>query len=116
MLEVVIFCGHPADSSGARAHDDALSRDAIAAPVYAFQERTVGNAGGGKNAVALRHVLQRVDALQILDAPPVGARDLVVIAEHQPALHLPADAPQGSGRQDALGSAAGADIDVDAGL
>ena len=49
--------------------------------------------------------------------PSAAARGpLVVVAEQQPALHLAADAAQRRRRQHALGRAADAHIDVDAGV
>ena len=45
-----------------------------------------------------------------------GAGALVVVAEQQAALHLAADAAQRCGGEHALGRAAGANVDVDAGF
>ena len=86
------------------------------AAMHALQQRPVGHAGRGEDAVALGHVLQAIDAVEVLDPPAARAGDLVVVAEHEPALHLPADAAQRGRREHALGRAAGADVDVDAGV
>ena len=59
--------------------------------------------------------MQAVFAVEILDAPFGGAGAFVVVAEHQPRLHLAADAAQRRRRQHAFGRAALADINVDAG-
>ena len=79
------------------------------------EQRAVGDPGGGENAVAVGHVLERVDALEVVDPPAAGAGDLVVVAEQQPALDLPADAAQRGRGEHAFGRSAGAHVDVDAG-
>ena len=58
----------------------------------------------------------RVDRVLGLDAHPLGAGALLVAAEPQPALELAADALERGRRDHALGRAAGAEQDVDAGV
>src|SRR5690242_11159707 len=94
VLQVVIFCGYAPDRAGAGPHDDALGGYAALAAVHSFQQRPVRDAGRGEDAVALGHVAEMIDAPEVLDAPAVGAGDLVVVAEDELALHLPADAAQ----------------------
>src|SRR5207342_2519328 len=88
----------------------------LGAALHALEQRTIGDAGRGENAVALGHFLETVDAIEIVDSPAPGASNLVVVAEQQAALHLAANAAQRGRRQDALGRTAGADVDVDPGF
>src|SRR4051812_940710 len=67
--EIVMLGRHAAHRARARAHDDALGRDAGLAAVDALQQRSVGDSGCGEDAVALGHVLQHVDAVQVVDPP-----------------------------------------------
>ena len=60
-----------------------------------------------------RHV---VFLVRVLDAHASRALALCLGVEDQPALHLAADAAQRAGRQHAFRRAAGAEIDVDAGI
>src|SRR3954451_15614629 len=83
VLEVAIFCGYAPNRARAGAHDDALGRHAIAPPVHALQQRAVGHARRREDAVALGHLIERVDALQIVDPPAVRAGDFIVVAEHE---------------------------------
>src|SRR6185369_4920319 len=102
MREVVIFCGYAADRSGARPHDDTLRRHALLAAVDAFKQRAVSNSRGGKDAVACGHFLERIDTVEIVDAPSPGASDLVIVAKQQLALHVTSDAAERCRRKDAL--------------
>ena len=79
------------------------------------QHRAVGDAGRGEQAVAAHHVLHLVVLARIGDAHLGGALALLLGVEHQPALHLAADAAQRRRRQHAFRRAADAEIDVDAG-
>src|SRR5690242_11848433 len=86
---------NPTDGAGAGAHDYAFGGHRPAPPALdAFEQRPVGNAGRGEDAVALREVVQLVDAIEVLDAPFAGTRLLGVVAEQQFAVELPADAAQ----------------------
>ena len=80
------------------------------------EQGAVGDAGRGDDDVALGELLHAVFLLRIGDAHLVGALALGLGVEDQPALHLAADAAQRRRRQHALRRAAGAEIDVDAGL
>src|SRR5690606_34792848 len=82
---------------------------------HAGEHAAVGHAGGAEHHVARGQFLQLVLAVQVGDAGLGGAALLVIVAEDETPLHLPADAAQGGGGQNALGRAAGADVKVDAG-
>ena len=100
-----MFGTDPPDGAGAGAHDDAFGFDAAAlATLDALEQRPVGDAGRGENAVAARQVLEAVDAVQILDAPAVGPGALVVVAEQQAPLDLPADAAERGGGPSGCGA------------
>lgn len=104
---LVMFASDPADCARASAHDDALGRHrAILQPLYAFEKRTVGHAGGRKDAIALCKFLKIVNMIQILDAPFAGAALFVIVAEDQASLELAADAAKRCCGQYAFGSAA----------
>ena len=90
-----------------------VSMHAVLAALDPAEQRAVGDPGGGEDAVAAGHVLERVDAVEVLDPPAPRAAALVVVAEQQAALDLPADAAQRGGGEHAFGRAARADVDVD---
>src|SRR5688572_20579416 len=70
---------YPAHRAGARPHDDAFGGHLAAAALDAFEQRAVGNAGGGEDAVALGELGEVVDLVEILDAPFARAGALVVV-------------------------------------
>ncbi len=75
-----------------------VARDADAA--HAGQHRAVGDAGRGEHHIALGEVEQVVFAVEIGDAPLLGARPFSSsLRNTQAALHLAADAAQGGRRQ-----------------
>src|SRR4051812_41407818 len=82
---VAVLAAHPADGAGRGAHDDALGRDPVAAPLDPLEQRAVGDAGGGEDAVALGEILEVVDAVELGHAPARGAGALGIVAEQQPA-------------------------------
>src|SRR6185503_11858408 len=82
----------PAHRAGGGPHHHAFGGDEVAMPVHAAQHGAVGDAGGGKHHIARHQIQQTVFAVQVLDAPFCGAAFFILIAEHQPPLHLPADA------------------------
>ena len=86
---------------------------AVAESLHAAQHGARGDAGAGEHHVALRHLLQRELPLRIGVPHLAHALHLFIVLEHQPPLHLPADAAQRRRRQHALGRATGAKIDVD---
>ena len=88
----------------------------LAAALDPAQQRAVGHAGGRENAVALGEVFELVDAIEVGDAPLAGAGLFVLVAEHQPAVELPADAAQRSRREHAFGRAALAHVHIDRGV
>ena len=81
---------------------------------HAAQHGAVGHPRRGEHHVAAREVVEIVDAVQVGDAHALRARLLVVVAEVKLALHLAADRAQRRRREDALGRAADAHVDVDA--
>ena len=83
---------------------------------YTAQHRAVGDPSRGEHDIAMRHVEEAIFAIEIGDAEALGAAALVVIAEEEPPLHLPADAAQCRRREYALRRAARTHVDVDAGV
>ena len=73
-------------------------------------QRTSGDAGSGKQAVAPD--LDRENHVRIGHAHFGGALALLLGIEHQAALYLPADTPQRRRSQHALGRAARAHINI----
>ena len=82
----------------------------------AAQHRAVGHAGGGEHHVAPRQVLEGVFPVEVGDSHRPGAGALALVPEQQPAHHPAAYAAQRGGGEDSLRRAAGAEIDVDAGV
>src|SRR5690349_20305286 len=111
---LVVLGPDAAYRAGACAHHDAFGRQAILAAMHALQKGAVGDAGRRKDAVAFRHFLEVVDALEIFDAPAACPCNLRVVAEDETTLHLAADAAQRRCSQNAFRSAAAADVQVDA--
>src|SRR5260370_35551931 len=105
-----------AHGPGDRAHHHGLGLDHVLAELDAREQRTVGDAGGGEQAVASHNVFDAVDHARIGDPHLAGALALLFGVEYQPALHLAADAAQRRRRQHAFGRAAGADIHIDPGI
>src|SRR5690606_35353097 len=87
-----------------------------AAQADAIEQGAVGNAGGGDEHVAGSEFGDVVDPIGVGDAHGHGVVALGGRIEDQLALHPAADAAQGGGGQHAFGGAAGAEIDVDAGI
>jgi hypothetical protein len=83
-----------ADRAGFRAHDDRMRRGAAGKAAHAAQHRAIGDPGRRKHDVARGEVEQFVLTIEVGDSKAMGAAALVVIAEQQPSLHLPADAAQ----------------------
>ena len=48
--------------------------------MHALQQRAVGDSGRGEDAVALGEIVERVDAVEVVDAPAPRAADLVLYA------------------------------------
>src|SRR6478736_7338462 len=92
---LVMLRADPADRAGTGAHDDALGFDAATlAALDARKQRAVRDARRCENAVALRHVFEPVNPVEVLDSPTPGPAAFVVVAEQEPALDLSADAAQ----------------------
>src|SRR3954464_14397743 len=94
---------YPAHRPGGRAHHNAFGGDEIAFAVHAAQHGAIRDAGGGEHHIARDQFVQVIFAVQVLDAPLGGAGAFIVIAEHQPALHLAADTAQRRRGQHAFG-------------
>ena len=105
----------PADRAAGRAHHHGFGFDHFSAEQHAAQHAAVGNAGCGEQALAFDHVFKLIFAAGIFDTHFGGACAFFFGVEHKARLHLPADAAQRRRRQHALGRAADAEIDVDAG-
>ena len=65
--------------------------DESAVQANAVQKRALGDAGRREDRVGPDHLMQVVLLVEIGDADPVGARPLVGVAEHEPALELAAE-------------------------
>src|SRR5580692_12612613 len=115
LVEIPVLGLDPAHCAGGRAHHHGLGLDDAGPEAHALQQRAGGDAGRREYAVALHHVVHRVFLARILDAHLAGALALFLGVEHEAALDLPADAGERRGREHALGRAADADVDVDAG-
>ena len=96
----------PAHRAGGRAHHHAFGGDEIAVRVHAGSiEPSVTPVAENTTSPDTRSV-RRIFAVEILDARFGGAGALVIVAEHQPRLHLAADTAQRRRRQHAFGRAA----------
>ena len=71
-VPLLMLARDPADGARAGAHDDAFGGDAaVLAALDPLEQRAVGDSGRGEDAVALGQVLERVDAVEVLDPPAV---------------------------------------------
>src|SRR6202163_1790542 len=116
LIELPVLSHDTPHGAARRAHHYGLGLDDAVAESDAAQHAPVGDAGRRKQTIAAHHVLDLIFLARILDAHLGGALALLVGVDHQPALHLAADAAQRRCRQYALGRAADAEINVDAGL
>src|SRR5207247_2055550 len=123
----VEVAGAPTEARGEAGDDQAVDlaagargrggpERAAAEELDAAQEGAVGDAGGGEHHVALREILEAVDAVVVLHAHLLGAPALVVVAVAEDALHVAAHAAERGRGEHALGGAADAEEDVDAGV
>src|SRR5690606_26063862 len=81
-----------ADGSALRAHDDRVCARAVAEAPHPAEHGAAGDASCGQHRPAARQLLEAVLPVKVGDAPAARPAPLVVIAEQQPALELPADA------------------------
>src|SRR5579863_1014409 len=116
LLQPAVLGPDPADGAGDRAHHHRLCLDDAVAELDAVQHRAVGDAGRCEQAIAAHHVFDLEFLARVLDAHLAGALTALIGVEHKAALHLAADAAQRRCRQHALGRAADAEVNVDAGL
>src|SRR3546814_18542237 len=92
-------------------------RDTRTGPLFPYTSLfRAGDAAGGEGDVAAGQLVQLVLAVIVGDAAARGALALIVVAEHQAALELAADAAQRRRGEPALRRAAGAPVDVCAAL
>src|SRR3546814_21186999 len=79
----------PAPRARRGAHHDAFGGEGAAAAVIdAAQQRSVGNPGRGKDAVALRQVAQVLSAVEVLDSPLAREPPPDVVSEQQRTLDM----------------------------
>ncbi len=103
-----------AHGAGFRAHDHGLGAGATREAPHPLEHGAVGDAGGREHDLAAGEVVQAILAVEIGDAPALAAGAFGLVAEHQPALELAADAAQRRRRQHPFRRAADAHVDVDA--
>ena len=106
----------PAYGAGDGAHHHRLGPDNAVAELDALQHTAIGDAGRREQAIAPHHVLDLIFPARVLDAHFRRTLMPFLGIDHEPALHLAADAAQGRRRQHALGRTADAKKNVDAGL
>src|SRR4051794_337407 len=58
---VAVLAADPSDGAGRGAHDDAFGRDAVRPALDALEQRAVGDARRGEDAVALGEILEMID-------------------------------------------------------
>src|SRR5260221_13020325 len=90
LLHFAVLGVDPAHGAGDRAHHHGMGVDAVLGEAHAAQERAVGYAGGGDEAIAAYHVVHVVFLLRILDAHGGGPLPLSMGVEGEPALDLDA--------------------------
>src|SRR5437899_4547398 len=74
--------------AGDRAHHHCLGLDDILAELDAREQRTIGDAGRGEQAVAPHHVFDAINHPRIGDAHLAGTLTVPLRSEHPPALAL----------------------------
>src|SRR5260221_12810195 len=116
LLELPVLASDPAHRAGDRAHHHRLSFDHVLAEPHACEQRPVGDAGRGEQTIALHQVADLILLARVLDAHFPGPLALFFGVEHEPTLHLAADAAQRRGGQHSFGRSANAYINVDAGV
>src|SRR5882757_8855221 len=99
LAELPVLGPDPPHRAGNRAHHHGLGLDHVLAELDASEQRAIGDAGGGEQAVALHHVGDLIFLARIADPHLGRARALLFGVEHEPALHLAADAAQRRRRQ-----------------
>src|ERR1700676_1228526 len=82
-LELAVIGLDVAHRAGDRAHHHGLGLDHVLAELDAAEQRTVGDAGGGKQAVAPHHVLDAIDHVRIVHAHLASALALLLGVENQ---------------------------------
>ena len=82
----------PANGARPRAHHHGIGDDLAALEPDAIKQVALGDAGGREQNVTLGHVFHGVLLGDVLDPHAPGALDLVGAIDHQPPLHLAAEA------------------------
>src|SRR5690606_34097960 len=93
LLEMLaaVFAVDVADGAGGGAHHQRFGGEPAARlALHAFQQRAVGDAGGGEDHVASRQFGEAVFAVEVGDADAAGAFFFIVVAEDEAALNLAA--------------------------
>src|SRR5215204_1445332 len=90
-----VLGANPPHRAGDGAHHHRFGLDdTILAEAHALEQIAVGHAGRREQAIAFDHVFDAVLLARIFDAHLDGALALLLGVEHEPALHLAADAAQ----------------------
>jgi hypothetical protein len=84
----------PADGAAGRAHDHGFGFDHLSAKLHAAQHVAIGDAGRREQAFAVDYIFDLIFTAWIFDAHFGGALALSFGIEHEPGLHLTADAAQ----------------------
>src|SRR5688572_16639927 len=104
-LQLAVLGADPAHRAGDRTHHHRLGLDDVAAETHALEHGAGGHACRREQAVAPYHVLDLVALAHIVDAHFERALAPLLGVEHEPALHLTADAAQRRGREYPFGRA-----------
>src|SRR5205085_11090419 len=103
---------HEAHPVAAGAHDERARPRAVGEELHAAQEVAVRDTRRGHDRLAGREVVEREDAVHVLDALGAGALDLRPRRRPELRLELAAETAERGGRDDGLPRAADADREV----
>src|SRR5262245_12212137 len=112
-VELPMLGQYPAHRAGDRAHHYRFGLNDVLAEFYPAQHGAAGDPGGGKQAVALHHIVNLVLTPRVFDTHLQRALAQLFGIDDQSCLHLPADATQRRRGQHALRCSADSQIDVD---
>src|SRR5215475_3281495 len=114
-VNMAMLSADPADRPGCGSHYHRFGINGVLLEAHTLEQRAAGNAGCGKDAVTSDHIPHRVFFSRIQDAHPLRALAFFIGIEHEPPLHLSADATQSRRRQNTFRRAANAHVDVNSG-
>src|SRR5207253_8403115 len=103
---------HEADPVAARAHDERVRARAVGEVADAAQQFAVGNPGGRDDRLARREVVDREDALRVVDSVLAELVDLAPRRRPELPLQLAAEAAKRGGCEHGLAGAADPDREV----